>query len=157
MNRNWQNYRRLMDSQDRRNHKPTDSTTNFGFNVSAFSVEHPWSVIAFYSAILILALITVFGGIMPRRMMPYVESPLVGIVTTMPGLSAQEMEIYVSKPIEERMTDIRGARYIRSTSQDGLSVVSLEFPYGTNMQNEWNNLVTRSWDEIQEKVCESGH
>ncbi|MDQ2687156.1 MAG: efflux RND transporter permease subunit, partial [Armatimonadota bacterium] len=105
-----------------------------GFNISAWSIEHPWVVLSFYTAVVVLALIVVFGGVMPRRMMPYVESPLVGIVTRMPGLSAQEMETYVSKPIEERMTDIRGARYIRSTSQDGLSIVSLEFPYGTDMQ-----------------------
>ena len=105
-----------------------------GFNVSAWAIEHPYVVIAFYAAVVALALFAVFGGVMPRRMMPYVESPLVGVVTAQPGLSAQEMETYISKPIEERMTDIRGARYIRSTSQDGLSVVSLEFPYGTNMQ-----------------------
>jgi len=104
------------------------------FNVSAWSIEHPWVVLSFYTAIVLLALWAVFGGVMPRRMMPYVESPLVGIVTMQPGLSAQEMETYVSKPIEERMTDIRGARYIRSTSQDGLSIVSLEFPYGTDMK-----------------------
>lgn len=105
-----------------------------GFNISAFSVEHPWVVIAFFAAIVILAGVAIFGGGMPRRMMPYVESPMVGIVTTMPGLSAQEMETYVSMPIEQRMTDIQGVRYIRSASQDGLSIVSLEFPYGTNMQ-----------------------
>ncbi len=105
-----------------------------GFNASAWAIEHPWVVISFYTAVVILALVAVFGGVMPRRMMPYVESPLIGIVTMQPGLSAQEMETYISKPIEERMTDIRGARYIRSTSQDGLSIVSLEFPYGTNMQ-----------------------
>ena len=105
-----------------------------GFNVSAWSIEHPWVVVSFYSAVVLLALWAVFGGVMPRRMMPYVESPLIGIVTMQPGLSAQEMETYISKPIEERMTDIRGARYIRSTSQDGLSIVSLEFPYGTDMK-----------------------
>ncbi len=104
------------------------------FNVSAWAIEHPWVVISFFSAVVVLALVAVFGGVMPRRMMPYVESPLIGIVTTQPGLSAQEMETYISKPIEERMTDIRGARYIRSTSQDGLSIVSLEFPYGTDMK-----------------------
>ncbi len=104
------------------------------FNVSAWSIEHPWIVVSFYTAVVLLALWAVFGGVMPRRMMPYVESPLVGIVTMQPGLSAQEMETYISKPIEERMTDIRGARYIRSTSQDGLSIVSLEFPYGTDMK-----------------------
>ncbi|MGO8671462.1 MAG: efflux RND transporter permease subunit [Capsulimonadaceae bacterium] len=104
------------------------------FNVSEWSIEHPWVIIAFYTALVVLALGAVFEGVMPRRMMPYVESPMVGIVTMMPGLSAQEMETYISKPIEERMTDIRDARYIRSTSQDGLSIVSLEFPYGTDMK-----------------------
>ena len=109
-------------------------TESRGFNISSWSIEHPWVIISFYTAIVILALWAIFGGVMPRRMMPYVESPMVGIVTMQPGLSAQEMETYISKPIEERMTDIRGARYIRSTSQDGLSIVSLEFPYGTDMK-----------------------
>ncbi len=104
------------------------------FNISAWSIEHPWMIVSFYLAIVVLAVYVVFGGVMPRRMMPYVESPMVGIVTMMPGLSANEMETYISKPIEERMTDIRGARYIRSTSQDGLSVVTLEFPYGSDMK-----------------------
>jgi HAE1 family hydrophobic/amphiphilic exporter-1 len=52
----------------------------------------------------------------------------------MPGLSAQEMELYVSKPIEEQLVNIEGLRYIRSTSQDGLSVVALEFPYGQDIK-----------------------
>ncbi len=111
-----------------------------GFNASAWSIEHPWVIIAFYSAVVILTLVAVFGGVMPRRMMPYVESPLVGIVTTQPGLSAQDMEKYVSMPIEQRMTDVRGVRYIRSTSQDGLSIVSLEFPYGTDMAQATQNV-----------------
>jgi len=121
-------------------HRPNGTATRgrpgipSGFNISAWSIEHPWIVISFYVAVVVLALGAVFGGVMPRRMMPYVESPMVGIVTMMPGLSAQEMETYISKPIEERMTVIRGARYVRSTSQDGLSIVSLEFPYGTDMK-----------------------
>lgn len=104
-----------------------------GFNLTAWAIDHPYPVVAFYVAVVLLAVAAVLGGALPRRMMPYVESPLVGIVTTMPGLSASEMETYVSKPIEERMTDIRGARFLRSTSQDGLSIVSLEFPYGANI------------------------
>ena len=128
--------RNLEPSEDRISHaNEIDKTSSIkGFNVSAWSIEHPWVIVSFYTAIVVLAIVAVFGGVMPRRMMPYVQSPLVGIVTMMPGLSAQEMETYISKPIEERMTDIRGARYIRSTSQDGLSIVSLEFPYGSDMK-----------------------
>jgi HAE1 family hydrophobic/amphiphilic exporter-1 len=103
------------------------------FNISRWSIEHPYGVMAFYAAMLILSVLT-FLFFMPRRMMPYVESPMIGVVSMMPGLSAEEMETYISKPIEERMTAIRNVRFIRSTSQDGFSIVSLEFPYGTDMK-----------------------
>lgn len=103
------------------------------FNLVEWSVKHPVAVIAFYVGLLAMA-IYVIGFTMPRRMMPYVESPLIGIVTRAPGLSAEEMELYYSKPIEQRMTGVPGVRYIRSTAQEGYSLVSLEFPYGTDMQ-----------------------
>ena len=125
------------------------------FNISAWSIQHPWVVISFYVAIVVLAVASIFGGVMPRRMMPYVESPMVGIVTMMPGLSAQEMETYISKPIEERMTDIRGARYIRSTSQDGLSIVSLEFPYGADMKKATTD-VQSLMDAVQADLPQTG-
>lgn len=105
------------------------------FNISRWSIEHPYIIIAFYTAMVILAVIAL-GFTMPRRFMPYVESPMIGIVSMMPGLSAEEMETYISKPIEERLINIPGVRYIRSTSQEGFSIVSLEFPYGTNMDKK---------------------
>ena len=66
--------------------------------------------------------------------MPYVESPMVGVVSMMAGLSAEEMEIYFSKPIEERMVDLKNVHFVRSTSQEGFSIVSIEFWYGTDMK-----------------------
>ncbi len=103
------------------------------FNISKWSIDHPYPVIAFYVGVVILAIIAI-GGYMPRRMMPYVQSPMVGVVSMMPGLSAEEMEMYISKPIEEQMVNVKGLRYLRSSSQDGLSIVSLEFPYGADMK-----------------------
>ena len=104
-----------------------------GPNIVRWSIEHPYMVISFYLGVVILAVLAI-GFYMPRRMMPYVESPMIGVVTMMPGLSAQETELYISKPIEESLVNIKGLRYLRSTSQDGFSIVTLEFPYGTNMQ-----------------------
>ena len=104
-----------------------------GFNFVRWSVDNPYAVIAFYLAMLVLGWIAI-TKLMPRRMMPYVESPMLGIMTEMPGLSAKEMETYFSGPIEQRMVNIAKVRYIRSVSQDGLSMVVLEFPYGTDMQ-----------------------
>lgn len=104
-----------------------------GAAIPKWSIENPYVVIAFYTAVVLLAIGAIFF-IMPRRMMPYVESPLVGVVSMMPGYSAQEMETYFSNPIEQRMVDIKNLRFIRSTSQDGFSIVTLEFSYGIDMK-----------------------
>ncbi|MCC6730918.1 MAG: efflux RND transporter permease subunit [Chthonomonadales bacterium] len=101
--------------------------------IHRWSIDHPYVIIAFYVAMVAMAWLAVTRA-MPRRFMPYVESPMLGVVTMMPGLSAQEMEIYVSKPIEEQLVNIQGMRFIRSTSQDGFSIVTLEFDYGHNMR-----------------------
>jgi HAE1 family hydrophobic/amphiphilic exporter-1 len=103
------------------------------FNISEWCMDHPYWIVAFYMTVFALFVLTVMFY-MPRRMMPYVESPMIGIVSMMPGLSAEEMETYISKPIEERMTAIKGVRFIRSSSQEGFSMISLEFPYGTDMK-----------------------
>ncbi len=102
-------------------------------NISRWAIEHPYIVIAFYLGVGLLAALVIFFQ-MPRRMMPYVESPIVAVVSMMPGLSAEEMEIYFSKPIEERMVDLKNVHFVRSTSQEGFSIVSIEFWYGTDMK-----------------------
>lgn len=101
--------------------------------IHKWSIEHPYVVISFYLAALVTAVLVITVHL-PRRFMPYVESPMVGVVTMMPGLSAQEMELYIAKPIEEGLVNVKNLHYIRSTSQDGFAIVSLEFDYGSDMK-----------------------
>lgn len=101
--------------------------------IHRWSIEHPYIIIAFYVAVVALAWLIV-TRVMPRRFAPYVESPMVGVVTMMPGLSPEDMELNVTKPIEEQLVNVRGVRYIRSTSQEGFSIVALEFDYGYEME-----------------------
>ncbi|MEX2243958.1 MAG: efflux RND transporter permease subunit [Fimbriimonadaceae bacterium] len=120
--------------------QPDTESPQGGFNMVRWSVDHPHAVVAFFLATLLLGYLAITQW-MPKRFMPYIETPMLGIVTEMPGLSAEEMETYFSSPIEQKMVSIQNVRYIRSTSQDGFSMVVLEFPYGTDMQ--------RSYTEVQ--------
>lgn len=52
------------------------------------------------------------------------------------------MELYISKPIEESLVNVRDLRFIRSTSQDSMSIVTLEFAYGTDMRRAYNDVLT---------------
>lgn len=101
--------------------------------VPAWSLRNPFAVFAIYLGLVIAALAALLF-FLPTRMMPYVPSPLISIVTMTPGYAAEEVATYFSKPIEERMTDLKGVRFIRSISQEGLSTVTLQFPYGADMQ-----------------------
>ncbi|MDQ2817528.1 MAG: efflux RND transporter permease subunit [Candidatus Eremiobacteraeota bacterium] len=102
-------------------------------SIAAWALRNPYAVIATYAG-LVLAAIAATLFLLPTRMMPYVQSPLISVITMTPGYSPREVETYFSKPIEERMTDLKGVRFIRSISQQGLSIVTLQFPYGADMQ-----------------------
>jgi HAE1 family hydrophobic/amphiphilic exporter-1 len=102
-------------------------------SLPAWTLRHPHAIIAGYVA-LVAAAIAAALFLLPVRMMPYVPSPQVSVVTMTPGFAPHEVETYFTKPIEERMTDLKGVRFMRSISQQGLSIVTLQFPYGTNMQ-----------------------
>ncbi|MDQ2909232.1 MAG: efflux RND transporter permease subunit [Candidatus Eremiobacteraeota bacterium] len=102
-------------------------------SIPAWALHNPFAVFAIFFGLVAAALAAVLF-VLPTRMMPYVESPLISVVTMTPGYSPQEVETYFSKPIEERMTDLRDVRFIRSISQPGLSIVTLQFPYGTDMR-----------------------
>ncbi|MEO6913127.1 MAG: efflux RND transporter permease subunit, partial [Candidatus Baltobacteraceae bacterium] len=102
-------------------------------NVAGWALRNPYAVLAAFIAIVAGAVAAVLF-LLPTRMMPYVQSPLISVVTMTPGYSPQEVETYFTKPIEERMTDLQGVRFVRSISQQGASIVTLQFPYGANMQ-----------------------
>ncbi|MHB8199148.1 MAG: efflux RND transporter permease subunit [Vulcanimicrobiaceae bacterium] len=108
-------------------------------SVAAWALRNPYAIFAAFLAIVVGAIAAVLF-LLPSRMMPYVQSPLISVITMTPGYTPQEVETYFTKPIEERMTDLRGVRYIRSYSQQGISTVTLQFHYGANMQQALVNV-----------------
>lgn len=99
--------------------------------LTRWSIKHPVLVTALYIGILILSLLVLLG--LPVRMMPYVESPLVAVITQAPGSSPEEVEAYITKPLEQRMTVLEDVRFVRSTSQQNLSIVTIQFGWGGNI------------------------
>ncbi len=106
---------------------------NGRFSVPAWALRNPHAVMALYIGLVAAAIASALF-VLPTRMMPYVESPQIAVVTMVPGYSPQDVETYFSKPMEERMTDLQGVRYVKSISQPGLSIVTLQFHYGYDMR-----------------------
>jgi cobalt-zinc-cadmium resistance protein CzcA len=58
--------------------------------------------------------------------------PIVEIIAQNAGQSAEEMERYVTIPIEVAIASTPGLKFVRSTSLYGLALVRLQFNYGTD-------------------------
>lgn len=87
----------------------------------------------------VVALITVitaiFGfislGALKQELIPSFEVPQAAIVTAYPGASPEVVDNQVSKVIEDEVRKIDGLANSTSTSQSNISIVRVEFEYGT--------------------------
>ena len=64
---------------------------------------------------------------LPRESTPEVTIPFASVVTVYPGASARDVEELVTDAVETRVENVEGVKEVTSSSQLGVSVVSVEF------------------------------
>jgi cobalt-zinc-cadmium resistance protein CzcA len=69
--------------------------------------------------------------------------PMVDIVTQVPGLSAEEIERYVTIPIETQTAGLRNLRSIRTISLYGLADVKLQFSFDYTYEEALQQVLNR--------------
>ena len=79
--------------------------------------------------------IAIFGfvtlGSLKQELIPSFETPQAAIVTTYVGASPEVIDSQVSQPIEDAVRALDGLVSSSSTSQSNVSIVRVEFDYGT--------------------------
>lgn len=89
--------------------------------------------------VLVLGVILILlGGLasvrqMPVDLFPNLNYPLINVVTHYPAGTAEDVELLISRPIENAIQGLQSLRRVRSISTTGFSQVTAEFVWGTDV------------------------
>lgn len=87
-------------------------------------------------ALLILFVLTAIGiasfVTLKRELNPEIKIPIVNVFTVFPGADPEDVETLVTVPLEDALQGIEGLDKMTSSSQEGVSAITLEFTSDTN-------------------------
>ncbi len=95
------------------------------------AVKRPIMTTLCFVAVVILGLFSLRN--LPIDLYPDVETNTIMVMTTYSGASAQDIEQNVTRPLENVLNSVSNLKHITSKSRENISVITLEFEYGEDI------------------------
>lgn len=96
-----------------------------------YAVTHPVTVWMASLAAVVFGMVAL--GRLDMKLLPDIRYPSVTVQTEFPNTAPVDVENLVTRPLEEAVGVVPGLRKVHSISQSGLSQITLEFGWGTDM------------------------
>jgi HAE1 family hydrophobic/amphiphilic exporter-1 len=118
-------------------------------SVARLSVGRPVGVAMVFLCVLLLGAIS-FARL-PIDLLPEVGYPRLVVYTAMPETGPEEIERLITEPIEGSVATTPSAERVTSISREGVSLVTLRFAWGTNMDFAMLN-VREKLDNVRSRL-----
>lgn len=106
-----------------------------------FSIKHPVTTLMIMLMAILLGVVSLTSTRMD--LMPKFSPPVAAVMTTFPGASPEEVTKMVTEPVEAAVATTAGMKKVNSISREGMSVVVLQFSWGTDMREARDELTDR--------------
>ena len=107
-------------------------------SIYSASVKRPVTTILIFVALMVMGIYSLVQ--LPVDLYPEMELPFVVVYTTYPGASATDIESNVTRPLENSLNSVSKLKEITSRSSDAVSVIFMQFEYGTNLDEASNDI-----------------
>jgi len=108
-------------------------------NITSFSVRNYQFTLIVFVMLALIGVSSLFN--MPRGEDPDTEAPTFSAIIIYPGTSPKDMEELVVNPIEKRFNEMDDVKRIRSSIDDGLAVIQIEFKYETDPDKKYQDVI----------------
>ncbi|NLC86284.1 MAG: efflux RND transporter permease subunit, partial [Bacteroidales bacterium] len=102
------------------------------------AVKNPVGTSLIFIGVVLIGLL--FYRQLPIDLYPNIDLNIVSVMTSYSGAGAQDVEANVTRPLEDVLNTTEKLKEITSQSRDGLSMIMLEFDFGTDMDAVMNDV-----------------
>jgi HAE1 family hydrophobic/amphiphilic exporter-1 len=109
--------------------------------IPEFAVRRPVSTLMLTLAIVVVGVVGLTQ--LPIDLLPDISYPVVTVITSYEGLGPYDVERLISEPVESSLSTVSDVKHVTSVSEKGVSVVTVEFDWGTNVDEATNEVRDR--------------
>src|SRR5690554_6444625 len=102
------------------------------------AVKKPISTVLIFVGVIVFGLFSV--RYLPIDLYPEIDPPMVTIYTYYQGAGALDIETNISRILEDQLNTVNNLKKLSSTSRDNFSLLTLEFEWGSNLDEATNDI-----------------
>ena len=122
-----------------------------GIGMTKYVLKHPVTTVMALLSLIVFGISSVFSA--KLELIPEMEMPMMIIMASYPGAGPEDISELVTEPIEDAVNTLEGVDGVSSSSGDGSAMVMLEYEYGTDTDEAYDEL-KQNLDRIERQLPE---
>lgn len=117
------------------------------------AVRKPISTILLFVGVIVFGLFSLMNLAVDQY--PEIEIPQISVITMYPGANAADIETNITRVLEDNLNTVNNLKKLTSKSQDNVSMITVEFEYGSDLNegaNEIRDVVSRVQSMLPDEV-----